>query len=57
MEHKVNSRMADLDEILDCLEDIAGQMRVHLQASPLDDIIENSLEDLELLIERLGEEV
>lgn len=44
----------DISELAYSLEDIAGQLRVHLQASPLDDIIENVLEELEELLNKLN---
>jgi hypothetical protein len=39
------------------LEDISGQLRVHLQASPLDDIIENVLEEVEEILKHLNQEL
>lgn len=39
------------------LEDIVGQLRVHLQASPLDDIVENVVNELEEILNQLNEDI
>lgn len=46
----------DLVLLVDRLEDIADRLRVHLNASPLDDIVEYSLYDLQELITEIYEE-
>jgi hypothetical protein len=45
------------DRLVDRLTDIADQLRVHIQASPLDDIVEEALELLETIITELGDEL
>ena len=43
-----------IETLIDNLEEIADQLRVHMQASPLDDIIESALTDLEHTIDEVG---
>lgn len=47
----------DMTEITYALEDITDQMRVHMMSSPLDDIIENCVAQLEDILTVLNEEL
>jgi len=46
-----------MSQLVYSLEDISNQLRVHLQASPLDDIVENAVEELEEIINNLSEDI
>ena len=47
----------DISQIIYKLEDISSSLRVHLMASPLDDIVEMAIEELDELLKECNEEL
>ena len=47
----------EISQIIYKLEDISSSLRVHLMASPLDDIVEMSIEALDELLKECNEKL